>query len=93
MLMKEYLGKKPVGTVPLPLAKMSLSMAPMRKWLRVEKEAMDYFTCKSYYDNSQAQEDLKGSGVVMPDFKAELAAMVRYYREHKDDESKHIAIR
>lgn len=88
----EYLGKKPVGTLPLFLARFFLSFSAMRKWLKVEKEALDYFTFHVQYDNSQAEEDLKGSGITCPKFTDVIPAIVEYYRRHKDDAEKHINI-
>ncbi|MGY0693789.1 SDR family oxidoreductase [Virgibacillus sp. FSP13] len=57
MLTEHYLGKTPRGQIPLSLAKASLAFAPTRKWLKVEKESMDYFTIHSSYDCSQAVAD------------------------------------
>ena len=37
MVMEECFHKKPRGTFPLMAAKGFLSMASMRKWLRLEK--------------------------------------------------------
>ncbi len=92
-LMEEFLGKKPFGTVPLPLAKASLAMAPIRKWLHVELEALDYFTCLSSYDCSQAQHDLQEAGIRCPDFRDYIKPMVEFYRQNKHDKTKHVVIR
>lgn len=90
MLLEEYLGKKPIGTIPLPFARLFLSLSFLRKWTRVEKEALDYFSCMAEYDSTQAQEDLKGSGISCPDFKDVIAPMVQFYKQHKHDLDKHI---
>ncbi|MEZ5582732.1 MAG: hypothetical protein R3F37_08180 [Candidatus Competibacteraceae bacterium] len=92
-LMEESLGRKPLGTVPLATAKASLTVPPVRKWLQVELESLDYFTCHSSYDCSQAQKDLEGSGVACPDFKSYLPTLVAYYKQHKDDKDKQLIIR
>ncbi|GAA0341835.1 SDR family oxidoreductase [Bacillus carboniphilus] len=92
MLMKEQLGKEPKGSIPLAFAKWSLSIPTFRKWVRVEKEALDYFTCMAEYDCSQTLRDLEGSGISCPDFKDVIPAMVRYYKENKNDKSKHLKI-
>lgn len=92
MMMEEYLKKSPTGKMPLSLAKAGLSFSSLRKWLGVEKEALDYFTLNSHYDCTQAQNDLKGSGISCPDFKEILKPMVEFYREHKNDSKKHIKI-
>ncbi|WP_070121672.1 SDR family oxidoreductase [Bacillus marinisedimentorum] len=93
LLMKESLGKKPTGTIPLPLAAALLRVKPVRKWLKVEREAMDYFACKSFYDSSQALADLKDSGIKVPSFASQVGPMVSFYLENKSDRSKHVAIR
>lgn len=92
MLMEAYLGKKPRGRMPLSLAKSALSLSPMRKWLGVEKEALDYFTLDAHYDCTQAEADLRGSGISCADFKETVSSMTEFYRDHKDDQEKHIKI-
>ncbi|MEE4378095.1 MAG: SDR family oxidoreductase [Candidatus Competibacteraceae bacterium] len=91
-LMEESLGRKPVGTLPVAAAKVSLAVPPARKWLQVELESLDYFTCLSSYDCSQAQQDLEGSGVACPDFKSYLPTLVAYYQQHKHDKDKQLVI-
>lgn len=93
MVMNEYLGRNPRGTIPLSLANLALSFSAVRKWLRVEKEALEYFTVKAEYDCSQAQRDLHGSGITCPDFRETLPAMIQFYEQHKHEEEKHITIR
>ncbi|MRH43865.1 NAD-dependent epimerase/dehydratase family protein [Aquibacillus halophilus] len=92
MLMVQYLGKKPVGKIPVWLAKASLTIPGIRKRLKVEKEALDYFTCLTTYDCTQAQLDLEGSGIECPDFKETLESMTVFYEKHKNDVEKHIEI-
>ena len=89
---EEYLGRKPVGTIPLSLAKAMLSIPFMRKWLRVEKESLDYFIFKAEHDCSQAEQDLARSGITCPDFKDAIKPVIAFYKEHKNDASKHIKI-
>ncbi|MBA4493067.1 SDR family oxidoreductase [Paenactinomyces guangxiensis] len=93
MLMQEYLNRKPTGTIPLSLTKSILSLPQLRKWLKVEKEALDYFSCAAFYDSSQALQDLQGSGITFPDFKKTVEATVEFYRRNKHDPKKHIVIR
>ncbi|WP_087973412.1 SDR family oxidoreductase [Oceanobacillus rekensis] len=93
MIAKSYLGKTPKGTIPLACSKVPLSLSPIRKWLQVEKEAMDYFTFNASYDSSQTVKDLKGSGIVCPDFKDTIEPMIDFYRKYKHDGNKHIEIR
>lgn len=93
MLMEEFLGRKPIGMIPLSMARLFLSIPAFRKWTRVEKEALDYFSCMAEFDSTQAQKDLKNSGITCPDFKDVLLPMVQFYKEHKNDPNKHIKIR
>lgn len=93
MLMEKYLNKKPIGIIPLSWVKHSLAITPLRKWLGVEKESTNYFTCLSYYDSTQAQNDLRDSGIICPDFSETIDAMVSYYSKHKEDADKRIYIR
>lgn len=91
-LMEKYLGRKPVGVIPLSVGKFSLSIRAIRKWIRVEKEALDYFTFMSHYDCTLAQKDLEGSGIACPDFKDTLDSMVEFYKNHKNDRGRHVTI-
>ena len=93
MLTQHYLGRFPNIRVPLALTKGLLSVKPIRKWLKAEKEAMDYFIIHSSYDCSQAIQDLDPVGIRCPDLKDTLEAMIRFYRKYKDDHTKHIKIR
>lgn len=93
MFCQELINRKPKGRIPVNLTKGCLTVPTIRKWLRIEKEAMDYFTCKSSYDCSQAQKDLVAAGIYCPDFKESLPAMIDYYKKHKDDKDKHVLIR
>jgi hypothetical protein len=90
--MAELLGREPSGSIPLSFSKWLLSIPAFRKWTRVEKEALDYFTCMAEYDCSRAQEDLRGSGISCPDFKEVIPAMVDFYKKHKDDPEKQLKI-
>ncbi|MGJ7910439.1 SDR family oxidoreductase [Neobacillus sp. LXY-1] len=92
MIMKELLNKKPKGIIPLNLGKWLLSMKPMRKFLGVEKEALDYFTWKGRFDCTQAQNDLKDSGISCPDFKDGIRPMAKFYLQHKNNPNYQVTI-
>lgn len=92
MMMQELLQRSPKGAVPLGLAKAGLNLSVLRRYLGVEKEAIDYFTWKGNFDCSQAQEDLKGSGIMCPDFKDGISAMASFYRQNKHEPSYQINI-
>ncbi|TCS94807.1 SDR family oxidoreductase [Hazenella coriacea] len=93
MMMNEYLGKKPKGNISLKALKNGLSIPPFRRWLRIEKEVMDYFSVEAIYDCTQTQQDLKGSGISLPDFKDTIRSIVHVYKQHKRNERKQLPIR
>ena len=90
MLAHAYLGRKPKGQVSLSLAGLPMQSPAVEKWLKVEKEALEYFTIRSSYDCSLALKDLEGSGIRCPDFKETIGPMIDFYRKYKDDLTKHI---
>jgi thioester reductase-like protein len=92
ILTEAYLGRTPKGRIPLGTAKAALGVKPIRKWLKAEREAMDYFMIHSSYDCSQAIRDLEGSGISCPDLKDTVEPMIDFYRKYKDDKTKHIKI-
>ncbi|MCL6572414.1 MAG: SDR family oxidoreductase [Bacillus sp. (in: Bacteria)] len=92
IMMRELLGKQPKGMIPLTLGKWFLTIKPMRKYLGVEKEALDYFTWMGYFDSTQAVNDLKDSGITCPDFKDGIKPMTTFYLQKKDNPSFHINI-
>jgi nucleoside-diphosphate-sugar epimerase len=85
LMMNELLNRRPVGTFPLPLGKWFLSIKPIRRYLGVEKEALDYFTWMGKFDNTHAANDLKDSGIRCPDFKEGIQSMTAFYVKQKDN--------
>jgi nucleoside-diphosphate-sugar epimerase len=92
IMMKELLNKKPKGMIPLTMGKWFLSIKPMRKFLGVEKEALDYFTWKGQFDCTQAVNDLRDSGIICPDFKDGIKPMAAFYLKQKDNPAYQINI-
>jgi nucleoside-diphosphate-sugar epimerase len=92
LMMKELMNKQPKGTLPLMVGKWFLSLKPMRKYLGVEKEALDYFTWMGHFDCTQALNDLQGSGIRCPDFKEGLKPMTAFYLKQKDNPNYQIPI-
>ncbi|WP_077324913.1 SDR family oxidoreductase [Virgibacillus siamensis] len=90
---KAYLGKTPIGKIPVNLTKNMLIVPFIRKWLQVEMQAMDYFTIHASFDSTLAQNDLKGSGITCPDLRDTIEPMIQFYRMYKHDRSMHIAIK
>ena len=92
IIMKELINKQPKGKIPLTLGKWFLSIKPLRTFLRVEKEALDYFTRMGQFDCTQAQKDLLDSGIECPDFKDGIQAMTAFYLTQKDNPNYQITI-
>jgi thioester reductase-like protein len=92
ILMEGLLNRTPKGTIPLKLGKFFLQSKVIQRFLKVEKEALDYFEWKGKFDCSIAQRDLAGSGITCPDFKEGLSAMVAFYQLNKDKKEFHIKI-
>ncbi|WP_139367548.1 hypothetical protein [Bacillus alkalicellulosilyticus] len=82
-----YIRKNPSNSI-----QAFLSLRVNRRWLKVEKEALDNYLCNAYYDCTNAISDLETSGISCPDFKETAPAMVEYYEKHKKDATKHIRI-
>lgn len=92
MFMLALLNKKPIGRLPLSLAKLAFKIKSLRKSLGCEIEALDYFTWKGTFDCTQAQADLLHSHIRCPDFKEGIPAMVEFYSLNKDNPAYHIEI-
>lgn len=92
MIAEDFLGKRPKRNIPIPLTKALLQEKMISKWIKVEKEAMDYFTIPSSYDCSETLKDLSGTGITCPDLKNVLPPMVDFYRKYKDDHQKQIDV-
>ncbi len=92
MLMAEYLNREPKLRVPSSLTKKILSFSSLRKWIGVEKEAIDYFIYDTSYDTTIAEQDLLLGNIKCPDLKDTLPSMIEFYRKYKDDYTKHIKI-
>lgn len=93
MMVWEMTGKMPKARVPHLLAEWSLSISPVRKFLGVEKETLDYLTWQASFDTVEAQTLLAGSGIHCSDFLETMPQMVRFYELHKSDKKYHIPIR
>jgi len=70
-----------------------LQIAPLRKWLQVEANALDYFTVHSSYEPSQITKDLANTSIHCADLPETAVPMIDFYRKYKGDYKKHIAIK
>ncbi|AST91414.1 MULTISPECIES: SDR family oxidoreductase [Sutcliffiella] len=93
LMARQLLNKRPFGVFPLFLSKALLSFSFIRRWLMVEKEALDYFTCKSNYDCSEAVNYLRRSGIKCANFNSTVDTMVQYYKKHQYNKEKRILIK
>ena len=73
--------------VPLPLsvAKALLRhVAPLRQWLRIEPETVDYFVHPTSYTCDHTLRDLVGSGIACPPIRTYFPRLVAFARDHPD---------
>ena len=89
---KEITGKFPRGRLPLSIAKSSVGLYPVRKFLQVEKETLDYLTWNATFDTTNAESILAKGNISCPDFIRSMPAMITFYNAHKDDSAFHIPI-
>lgn len=85
-------GKNPKGRLPHSLAKMSLSIATVRRVLGVEIETLDYLTWSADFDTRNAERLLEESDIHCADFMETMPAMVNFYNLHKKDKKFQIPI-
>jgi len=90
---KEITGKYPKGRLPLPIAKTSVAIYPVRKFLQVEKETLDYLTWNATFDTTNAKSILATGKITCPDFIQSIPTMITFYNAHKNDSSYHIPIK
>lgn len=90
---KELAGKYPKGRVPLTIAKTAVALYPIRKFLQVEKETLDYLTWNATFDTTNAETILLKGNITCPDFIQTIPTMIAFYNNHKHDSSFHIPIK
>ena len=90
---KEVTGKYPKGRLPLAIAKSAVALYPIRKYLQVEKETLDYLTWNATFDTTTAETILSKGNITCPDFIQTVPTMIAFYNNHKNDPSFHIPIK
>ncbi|MFI8686526.1 SDR family oxidoreductase [Rossellomorea sp. NPDC077527] len=88
----QMLKKKPRGNIPLSLTNWALRIRSIRRFLGVEREALDYFTLQGRFDCQTAQQDLEGSSIQCPTFDSQIENMVAFYLQHSSNEHLHVKI-
>jgi nucleoside-diphosphate-sugar epimerase len=89
----ELLGKKPTWMLPQAWVLSLLTITAFRRWVRVEKETLAYFSCLAEYDSRQARADLQQAGVECPEFDCYIGHAVAYYKQYRNDPEKMILVR
>lgn len=90
---KEITGKYPRGRLPLLIARSFVALFPVRKFLQVEKETLDYLTWNATFDTTNAESILEKGKITCPDFILSIPAMITFYNAHKDDSTYHIPLK
>jgi thioester reductase-like protein len=91
-LMRELLRKRPYGKIPLFVGKWVLHIPAIRKHLRVEKEAIDYFVGNGLFDCTQAMTDLQSTTIRCPSVTEIIPALVAFYQKNYDNPQLHIHV-
>lgn len=92
MFVKEMIGKRPKGRIPLFIVRLFLSFSTIRKYYRIEKETLDYLVWMGKFDATIAERDLQEAGIKCPDLREQIPSMIRFYLANKDEERYHIHI-
>lgn len=76
-----------VVRVPLPVAvaKAAIDWVPgVYRLMQIPSSSIDYFVHPTYYDSSQTQADLAGSGLAAPPLRSYLPTLVSFMRAHPE---------
>jgi nucleoside-diphosphate-sugar epimerase len=86
-LFVDLLGKK-VAYVPVPPAVARTAMdTGIGKYLGISPELLDYFDHPAYYDSSNTQAALEGTGIECPSLPSYAPRMVEYMHRHAETRS------
>jgi thioester reductase-like protein len=83
-MVKHFVGREPLGTIPPILMALPLSLRPVRELLGVPKEILEYFNHKASYDTSEATAALAGTGVACPRLMDYLPNLLKFYEANRD---------
>ncbi|MFC7440249.1 SDR family oxidoreductase [Laceyella putida] len=92
MISEELLGKKPALTAPFSLFEMIMKLPPIPRWLSVQKESLVYLSSHAEYDCRKARSILLAAGIDCPDVADYLPQIISFYKRHRDDHDKKIAV-
>ena len=85
---KEYAGMEPAYKLPPRMVANSLRLKPMRAAFGgAPRESIQYLNHPVTFDTRTAQDTLGPLGVRCPPFDEYVGRLVKFFREHEDDES------
>jgi thioester reductase-like protein len=71
--------------LPLTLAKATIDRVPgVYRLMRIPSSAIDYFVLPTTFATTQAQHDLRGSGITCPPFRSYADRLVGFVRAHPE---------
>jgi thioester reductase-like protein len=87
-LAREYAGKEPAYRVPARLVKGSLRSKTVRRMFSgAPPESIQYLNHSVKFDTRRADELLARHGLRCPRFEEYVGPIVKFFREHEDDEA------
>jgi thioester reductase-like protein len=88
LLSKEYAGKEPGYKVPPRLVESSLRFKSVRAMFHgAPQESIRYLNHEVRFDTRRADDLLARAGLRCPRFEEYVGPMVKFFREHEDDEA------
>jgi thioester reductase-like protein len=88
MLSKEYAGKEPAYKLPPKLVQASLKSKRIRSMFSgAPPESIEYLNHAVRFDTRRASELLARHGLRCPRFEEYVGPIVKFFREHEDDDS------
>jgi thioester reductase-like protein len=88
LLAREYAGREPSYRVPPKLVQASLRSKTVRKaFSGAPPESIEYLNHPVRFDTRRADELLARHGLRCPRFEEYVGPIVKFFREHEDDES------
>jgi uncharacterized protein YbjT (DUF2867 family) len=88
LLAREYAGKEPAYKLPPKLVQASLRSKRMRAMFSgAPPESIEYLNHSVRFDTRRASELLARHDLRCPRFEEYVGAVVKFFREHEDDEA------
>jgi thioester reductase-like protein len=88
ILSREYADREPSYTLPAKLVELSLKRESVRRaFAGTPPESIVYLNHPVRFDTRRASDLLARHGLRCPRFEEYVAPMVRFFREHEDDEA------